>query len=353
MNTPLHKTTTPRVIEIDALRGIAALAVLLFHYSAYYQVKMKSGDPFPAFNFNLGELGVDLFFMISGYVILLTAEASKSITDFSISRFVRLWPSFFVCCTITTIFLMIYPVGSIPGLITYLKNLTLQPNLIKGEAIDGVYWSLFIEVQFYIIFIAILFFRQIQRAIIIFSIFTILCVFYQGYLLMKATNNFLHYYLGLLRHAEVFLAGILCYRFCQTRKYIYIIGIALASIGILTSHWMRKYSFGVTSHYISYWFFAALLIYVTIKGNKLLRLPIFTFFGKISYPLYLLHMMIGFSLMYHLTKKGYNVEYTVWGVILLVIGLASVVTWTIDIPVRKPLKKLLIRFFTKSGVARL
>lgn len=55
-----------------------------------------------------GYLGVELFFMISGFVILMTAS-NNSLKRFFISRAVRLYPAFWVCCTIT--FLLILAVG--------------------------------------------------------------------------------------------------------------------------------------------------------------------------------------------------------------------------------------------------
>ena len=92
-----------RVNEIDLLRFFAALAVVFFHYSFRgYAADAMSIMPYPllASLSKYGYLGVELFFMISGFVILMTA-ANGSLRSFAISRIVRLYPAFWACCTVT------------------------------------------------------------------------------------------------------------------------------------------------------------------------------------------------------------------------------------------------------------
>src|SRR5215467_4825559 len=92
-----------RVNEIDLLRFLAALSVVLFHYSFRgYAADSMSLMPYPPLApfAKYGGLGVELFFMISGFVILMTA-ANGSLKGFVASRFVRLYPAFWTCCTIT------------------------------------------------------------------------------------------------------------------------------------------------------------------------------------------------------------------------------------------------------------
>jgi len=95
-----------RVYELDLLRFMAAFSVVMFHYS-FRGAAGKPGNTFTTFNYaplagaaRYGYLGVNLFFLISGFVILMSANGSSP-RRFFISRFVRLYPAYWVCCSIT------------------------------------------------------------------------------------------------------------------------------------------------------------------------------------------------------------------------------------------------------------
>lgn len=94
------KKNTTRFIELDALRGIAALSVMLFHYTAYYRKLFNT--PFSEnVDFKYGFYGVSLFFMISGFVIFMTIKKCNTASEFAFKRFTRLYPTFWVCVIIT------------------------------------------------------------------------------------------------------------------------------------------------------------------------------------------------------------------------------------------------------------
>src|SRR5262250_3203475 len=75
-----------RLEELDVLRGLAALAVVVFHYSGH-ATRYFTGFPF---HFTVGLHGVELFFVISGFVIFMTLERTARLRDFAVSRFSRL-----------------------------------------------------------------------------------------------------------------------------------------------------------------------------------------------------------------------------------------------------------------------
>src|SRR6266446_6407653 len=85
-----------RFEELDALRGVAALSVILFHYLHQYDaIYGKDGVLlFGALNWPSGIYGVYLFFMISGFVIFMTLRGARDWLDFVVSRFSRLYPAY-------------------------------------------------------------------------------------------------------------------------------------------------------------------------------------------------------------------------------------------------------------------
>src|SRR5688572_13967921 len=92
-----------RYKELDSLRGIAALCVVLFHFTFGYDNGLKILEE-GKFYFTYGYLGVHLFFLISGFVILMTLEKTKSSADFFVSRFSRLYPAYWTAIILTVLF---------------------------------------------------------------------------------------------------------------------------------------------------------------------------------------------------------------------------------------------------------
>ena len=88
--------------ELDLLRFIAALAVVFFHYTFLNAVRFNQIPTYPILGdfSKYGYMGVELFFMISGFVILMTT-INKSPVDFVISRVSRLYPAFWIALSLT------------------------------------------------------------------------------------------------------------------------------------------------------------------------------------------------------------------------------------------------------------
>lgn len=92
-----------RFYEIDLLRFIAAISVVFFHYT-YRGYAADNYSPIPFLEIGhftrYGYLGVQLFFVVSGYVILLSVQG-KTLRQFFLSRITRLYPAFWVAVTLT------------------------------------------------------------------------------------------------------------------------------------------------------------------------------------------------------------------------------------------------------------
>ena len=149
-----------RFYALDLLRFFAAFAVVMYHYT--YR-KLPSVVDQSTFEYigeisKFGYLGVNIFFMISGFVILLSAM-NRNATQFAISRSTRLYPTYWVCVTITSIILI-----SLNGdaanidFVKYVANMSMLNDYVGIGNIDSVYWTLQAEIKFYLcIFILVLF----------------------------------------------------------------------------------------------------------------------------------------------------------------------------------------------------
>ena len=141
---------TSRLRGLDSLRGMAALSVVLFHYTFGYTEVVGKHMPGLDLIATNGHFGIYLFFIISGFVIFMTLERSAKAADFSVSRFARLWPPYLVCAGLTS--LLIVGLDFNPNHLTLgdaLLNVLMMNKLLGNISIDPSYWTLTYEVLFY------------------------------------------------------------------------------------------------------------------------------------------------------------------------------------------------------------
>ncbi|MDQ2730490.1 MAG: acyltransferase [Armatimonadota bacterium] len=171
MKPELPKELKKRLHFIDALRGFAAIAVLFHHLYHNTELKGPLCSIFPSFLdhlLTLGARGVQVFFVISGFVIAYSVRAiwisPANARDFIIRRQLRLDPPYWIILGITILFLRLHPDDSINALTagTVLANMFYLHKLIGVHQFVSVAWTLCLEVQFYLIFI--LLFSAAQRA---------------------------------------------------------------------------------------------------------------------------------------------------------------------------------------------
>lgn len=155
--TARHARGGGRLAELDLLRFVAALAVLAFHFFVAYASVWGSRPSglFPALAplAGLGILGVELFFVISGFVILMTVWG-KGIGAFARSRLVRLYPAYWISlAAVAALYGLTGAKALNPKLspLEYGVNATMLQRLFGVQDASGVYWSLWAELRFYLL----------------------------------------------------------------------------------------------------------------------------------------------------------------------------------------------------------
>ena len=315
-----------RVVELDALRGLAALAVVAFHYTTLYGQLYGHVDP-PPVSFGFGNYGVHLFFLISGFVIFMTLERTRTAADFVVSRFSRLFPAYWVAILMSAA--VVYTIG-MPSqrlpLGDLLLDFTMIQELLGAEHIDGSYWTLQVELFFYLQMLVWFMLGWLHRIRWIIG----------GWLLLAlacglATKYDRHFSYTvrevlILRHIPFFAIGILFYRIrtrpAQWRADAALIGACIVAIAIAYPPVYAEVALVCSA------------IFALFATNRLtwLRAAPFAFLGTISYSLYLLHQAIGFSLIWHLEAIGFSAGSAGLCAALIVTGLATLLTFFVERP---------------------
>ncbi|WP_256979894.1 MULTISPECIES: acyltransferase [unclassified Burkholderia] len=337
-----------RIPELDVLRFIAAVAVVFFHYAFRgYAADDLTTMHYPALKpvAQYGFLGVHLFFMISGFVILMTA-GDGSIKRFIASRASRLLPAFWVCCTIT--FLVTLAIGGERFVATwpqYLVNMVTLGGGFGADPIDGAYWSLGAELRFYRLVGILLIVGQIHRAERWLFVWLISTVLVDLFPFIKLKGFLVTDYAGF------FIAGAACF-LIRAR------GLSWSRLVLVCAAWMLSlhHEFQLLSYSSDHFenaldpavvaavmtsFFVVMLA-LALRRMPMLASPRWVWFGAVSYPLYLIHQNVGY-MIFNTVGTAVNQVVVFWSVIVMVIGAALLAHVIVEKPVAGPLKSGLLR----------
>ncbi|MFF2344705.1 acyltransferase family protein [Pseudarthrobacter sp. NPDC058119] len=146
----------PRLLLLDCLRLAAALGVVAYHYTAVFGDLfwgVPSREVFPRLSglTAYGAMGVQLFFIISGFVILMSAHG-RSVGQFVASRVSRLFPAYWTAVILAAFLLLAVTHGDM-NRVTWtdaLLNLSMLQQSVGVSSLDGVFWTLWVELLFYI-----------------------------------------------------------------------------------------------------------------------------------------------------------------------------------------------------------
>ncbi|RKR90658.1 peptidoglycan/LPS O-acetylase OafA/YrhL [Micromonospora pisi] len=341
-----------RLYEVDLLRIIAAVAVVVFHYtfSAWMQGLTPVKFPLAGEFSRYGYLGVDLFFVISGFVVLLSAWG-RTPQQFVVSRIVRLYPAFWVAVTLTAVVSVVSGKFAV-SLFQYLANLTMFNAAANVENIDVVYWTLWAELRFYLVVFVMALIGLTQRRVLLVL---------WGWLALTGLME-----LGVLPGAadlllqttfsHYFIAGMalgLIYRFGMSWELAAILILSYANavyrgIGFAADVAERyKTDFHQWVIVGVIWAIFMIMLLVALKATSTLGRPWFSVAGSLTYPLYLVHAHIGFVVLAWLGPKVAPYAGMKWVLVVGLIAVMGVLAYAIhalvERPVAPPLKRVLNR----------
>lgn len=310
-----------RFQELDVFRGVAAFAVMLFHFSSRYPT-VYSPHIELGWSFEYGHYGVQLFFMISGFVIFLTLSRCKTASDFIVSRVSRLFPAYWAALLLTAAVGFLWPLPDQHYSVSQLLiNVSMLQSYLYVPSIDGVYWTLSYELGFYAVMLALYLFGVVRHVHAIVLIW-----------LIAATVNwilplpFRLQLLAVLPYAPLFMAGLLFHEVWLKRanaKTWVLLLLCLVGACVLAE--------GAVGRWLMPVFFILFWLAVSGRMRWLLNRPLL-WLGSISYTLYLVHQMLGFRVIAWLEAAGWSVNAAIAVAIVFACALATALTHWIEQP---------------------
>lgn len=327
---PQH--TGSRYDSVDALRGILSALVVLFHlvlhFDREYGFSVWTGPEWMEYF----RYGPHVFYMISGFAILLTFDRYPNALTFLKARLIRLVPVFWVVLLIATAVRIGFgPFEEPVGLMDFVTNALFIQELTGHIHIDGAYWSLVTEMAFYgliTVFVGALNLRHKMTWLL--TIWSGLSL--TGLLIIGTTSGFSELMLKevlISRYSMFFIVGILMYlsikqgRLTWPQRMLMLYNILIIFLGYPMDIGLALV--GTT---------AVLWLAITRRLDFLLAHRPLLWLGALSYPLYLIHQDLGVTLMYHMIDAGASDGLALACAIALSLVLAQLLYTLVEVPSR-------------------
>ncbi len=345
--------TYPYRPDINGLRGLAALFVLFFHLDFLSVFNLFSG----------GYLGVDIFFVISGYVITLVIvyelkkKESFSILNFYIKRIKRIFPVLFFTL-ITSIFfawLLLTPVKLIDFANSSISSALFLSNYVyyfAGQEYNNALslskpflhtWTLSVEIQFYLIFpLVFIFLYKFNKKLLI-LILTLLSLLSLLFFYIYSQDNKSLAFFSFQSRFWQFSVGSLLYLFRlkyergfqknnNLNNLFSLFGFLIVIITtIFNNHLNLLYSFDLFSHSVLIVIGSAFVIFNhdnKIILTKFLSNKLLVFIGLISYSIYIWHYpVLIFSKLFYIKN--------IYFILIFIILISTISYLTLELPAKK------------------
>ncbi|CAN5334573.1 acyltransferase [soil metagenome] len=300
--------TKARLTNVDGLRGVAAMAVVIGHWAeqiAHRTPNEALGNTLKALfavDFSSGRFGIVAFFCISGFVIPFSFRHDAAIpgrvrplAGFIVSRFFRLYPAYWVSLILAV---LIFPLLNAPPLTVHqvAANATMLQQLLHQKDVLGVYWTLFIELVFYGLCFLAFAAGQLHNAkynFVMMTIFLVIALAGGVYRWVHPANDFpvgFPTYLAAMHFGTLARLYLLERNQDAGRYYkpaIVVLCVAVVAANTLAYYHATNELVGWLASNTSY--LAGIAIFLLCIHRKWFGGPRLAWLGLISYSIYLIH----------------------------------------------------------------
>ncbi|MEM8671865.1 MAG: acyltransferase [Planctomycetota bacterium] len=338
-----------RILELDALRALAAINLVLFHFTHVYSVKFGFSSPL-GFEWPYGAYGVEMFFILSGYVNSMSLMRRGKPVDFVAARMIRIIPIFLMAILANVWILSLAPMHESVGVSQLMANMTLMPRVLGYECVDPVMWTLQIEMMFYVTLVILFRIGALKRYFIgwgtLLALSLCVCPTLDA---MQTTHEHATWFatatavrrIMLLDFIPLFAIGFLLYMITTGtgRKWQNMVGILIAA-AVFHSIDHGKHNPLATALIIG-------LVAASAYGKvPLLRFKPLLYVSTISYALYLCHNNLGCALMHRFDQAGVPPQICLVIGLVFAFALSVLITTRVEQPITTALRNAWNRFRT-------
>ena len=356
--TPLRGEPGPaptrgaRLSVLDGLRLVCALAVAGYHFGDSWRL---DGVQPPAYFLPqaapvliYGFMGVEVFFLISGFVILMSGWG-RTVRDFAASRAARLYPAFWAGVLITAGVSALLPISgglpftSLPSGPDVVLNLTMLAEPLNRPLVDTVYWTLWIEVRFYLIVACLLAAGITDRRMKLFG-----AVWLAAALVLPAFPGAVLDEVVMAEFAPYFIAGMVLYLLRRNRSDRWS-WVLLTACWLVSLHHVHVRALDLKPGFpVPAWpapvlltLAYAMLLAIALGATDRINWRWLGTAGALTYPFYLLHQRVGYSLIRTMhAGTGLPAAVLIGGAVFVLL----VAAWLVHRWIERPLAPLVRAF---------
>jgi peptidoglycan/LPS O-acetylase OafA/YrhL len=352
----------PRLSALDGLRLVCALAVAGYHFGdswwldgvhppAYF---LPDAAPVLIYGF----LGVEVFFLISGFVILMSSWG-RTVREFAASRAARLYPALWAGVMITTLVAAALPIdgglpfSQLPDNSDVLVNLTMLAEPLNTPLVDTVYWTLWSELRFYLIVACVLAGGLTDRRVQVFG-----TVWLAAALAMPAFPGAVLNQVVMADFAPYFIAGMTMFLLRRNRRDVWS-WLLLAACWLVSLQHVHVRVLDLRPGYeVAAWPAPvlltgayAVLLAIALGATDRINWRWLRTAGALTYPFYLMHQRVGYSLIRTVhAETGLPAPVVIGGVVLVLLMAAWLVQRFVERPLA-PVVRALVLARRHRGVA--
>lgn len=326
-----------KLYGLNYIRAISAIMVVLYHYTTRYcDIMYNAGYENSHRGLWWGCWAVSAFFMLSGFLTVYNIEACDGAREFMLKRISRLYPAYWAAIIITMS--VTYAFGMMTVSIgAAVFNFSMLQGFFNVAAVDGAYWTLRYELQFYIMIAVILLFKRVHCIEKFTALWALVSLGINAAFSPSGDDSViikLLRYVVMSEQSVYFIIGIsLCMLLKNLHNVYAYISIVIAVLSLTVFQHNARTLFVILV--------AALMFISAYSGYRFKYDRVLNYIAAISYPLYLIHQKVGYIIIKQINDRTGSYLISVFAALTAVFILAAVIHRFIEIPAGRKLRKIL------------